>query len=91
MNEIQHIDKQFIIGEIEHPKAFLSYFESGDKEISIDHTVVSPELRGQGIAKQLVDEAVKYAKAHDLKIVPICSYVRKVIEATPEYHDVLVK
>ena len=53
------------------------YFES---------TVVSSELRGQGIAGKLFDAGVKYARENEYKIVPICSYIVKKFESG-EYDD----
>jgi uncharacterized protein len=53
------------------------------------HTFVPPELRGQGIAEQLVRTALAWARAEKLQVVPECSYVARLIERHHEYSDLL--
>jgi predicted GNAT family acetyltransferase len=54
----------------------------------MDHTFVSPDLRGQGVAKKLLDRAAKYAREKDLKMEPVCSYVVTAFERYKEYDDI---
>lgn len=92
MAVVKHGDMKFYIGDSEQkPDAELTYVPTGDDQITIDHTEVSEELRGEGVGKELVAAAVKYAREHQKTIVPVCPYARKVIEETPEYQDVLNK
>jgi hypothetical protein len=49
----------------------------------IDYVEVAPELRGSGLGRQLVAAAVDWARASDLKIVPICGYARAVMTRDP--------
>ena len=49
----------------------------------IEYVEVSPELRGTGLGKQLVEKAVAFATNASLKVVPICSYARAVIQRDP--------
>lgn len=58
--------------------------------MAVDHTFVSPELRGQGAAKKLLDRAATYARENELKIEPICSYVVSAFEKSDEYDDIKV-
>jgi predicted GNAT family acetyltransferase len=53
------------------------------------HTLVPSELRGRGIAEQLVRMALADARAAGRKVVPACSYVAKFIERHAEYQDLL--
>lgn len=69
--------------------AEMTYFRSGDCEITIDHTEVDPKLRGEGIAADLIAEAVKFARAEQLKIKATCPYAKKEIDEHPEYEDVI--
>ncbi|MDQ5980583.1 MAG: uncharacterized protein QG602_3560 [Verrucomicrobiota bacterium] len=55
------------------------------------HTLVPPELRGRGIAEQLVRTALAEARAAGLKVVPACSYVARFIERHGEYRDLLAE
>lgn len=59
-----------------------------DGVMHVDHTYVSNTLRGQGVAKQLVDEAANYARQQGYKMNAICSYVVAAFEKSDEYNDV---
>ena len=54
----------------------------------LDHTWVDPKARGGGEARGLVAAVVEWARQEHMKLVPACSYVRKVFDQTPEYADV---
>ncbi len=56
-----------------------------DSVISINRTFVDDSLRGQGIAGKLVEEALAYAKEHNKKIRPTCSYAVKWFEHHSEH------
>ena len=85
--EIKHVVNEgfFIFGENGDELAKLTYRKEGEK-LFFESTVVSPELRGQGIAGKLFDAGVKYARENGYKIVPICSYIVKKFESA-EYDD----
>ncbi len=63
---------------------------SPDKMI-IDHTEVDQDLRGGQLGFQLVEAGVEYARKHHLKIIPLCSFAKTVIDKKPELQDVLDK
>jgi predicted GNAT family acetyltransferase len=70
--------------------AEMTYSDGHDGKVTvIDHTFVDESLRGQGIAKQLVEAAVEWARAGKHPIVPVCPFARAVFERTPEFQDVL--
>ena len=79
--EIRHIVNEgfFIFGENGDELAKLTYRKEGEK-LFFESTVVSPELRGQGIAGKLFEVGVKYARENNYKIVPVCSYIVKKFE-----------
>lgn len=58
--------------------------------MAVDHTFVSPELRGQGVAKKLLDRAAAYAREKEYKMEPICSYVVTAFERYEDYNDLKV-
>ena len=58
---------------------------------SITHTVVKQEFGGRGIAKRLVLAVIDEARKNNKKINPICSYAKKMMEASDEYKDVLIQ
>jgi predicted GNAT family acetyltransferase len=61
-----------------------------DNQMVIEHTEVNVELEGQGVGKQLVFTAVEYARTHNLKIVPLCPFAKKVLSKETEWQDVLI-
>ncbi|MFD1850625.1 GNAT family N-acetyltransferase [Oceanobacillus bengalensis] len=90
MATINKGENKFYIGDnIKEPLAEITFVESGENRVVVDHTYVSDELRGQGIAGQLVEKVVTYARDKGKKIVPLCPYVKRKIDETPEYHDIL--
>lgn len=54
----------------------------------MDHTYVSDKLRGQGVAKQLLDQAALYARENGYKMKAVCSYVVAAFEKSDAYNDV---
>jgi uncharacterized protein len=63
----------------------------GKEQITITHTNVDPAYSGKGLARQLVQRVVEYARKENKYIIPECSYAKRVLENTNEYHDVLAK
>lgn len=66
-------------------------YERVGENLVFTHTLVPPELRGRGIAEQLVRAALADARAAGQKVVPACSYVAKFIERHREYQDLLAR
>lgn len=67
----------------------MTYSRTGDNKIVIEHTQVETEFQGQGVGKKMVQEAVEFSRKNNLKIVPECSYAKKVLQRSSEYDDVL--
>lgn len=63
-------------------------WEERDGVMVMDHTYVSDALRGQGVAKKLLDAAADYARESNLKMKPICSYVVSAFEKSDAYDDI---
>lgn len=68
--------------------AEMTYSMAGSRAI-IDHTTVDDALRGTGTGKKLVEAAVQWARAENLKILPLCPFAKSVFDKTPSYTDVL--
>lgn len=71
-------ENKFYIGNENEPLARLDY-KIDDNILYINYVYVISHLRGQGIAGQLVNEAINFAKEQNLDIEPICSYARSYI------------
>ena len=79
----------FYMGEKSQPKAEMTYSKAGTDVIIIDHTEVSEELKGKGAGKQLVSAAVAYARANNIKVIPLCTFAKSVFDKVKEFRDVL--
>ena len=91
--DIRHEDNAhngiFFIGENGKIVARMTYIWEGAHKIIIEHTIVDESLKGQGIGKKLVLSGVAFAREKGLKIHPVCSFAKKVLENNPEFLDVL--
>ena len=56
---------------------------------NITHTGVDPAFGGRGIAKMLVLKVIEEARRQQVRINPICSYAKRMMEGKEEYSDVL--
>lgn len=72
---------------IDGATAELTWRANGPVRIA-DHTFVPPELRGKGIAMQLVEALIADARAQGFTIEPRCSYVEAAFRRHPEWADV---
>ena len=70
--------------------AEISYAWRNDKTIVADHTWVDDSLRGQGVARKLLDRLVEFAREKQLKIIPTCSYVDVMFKREQSFADVAV-
>jgi predicted GNAT family acetyltransferase len=58
-------------------------------KIVFDHAEVPPALEGKGLAAKLTRAALEFARAHGLRVVPMCPYVAAYIRRHPEEQDLL--
>ncbi|RYZ28039.1 MAG: N-acetyltransferase [Chitinophagaceae bacterium] len=59
-----------------------------DDNLTVYHTEVAPEAEGQGLAKKMLQAMVNYARAKELKVIPLCPYVHAQFKRHPdEYAD----
>lgn len=66
------------------------YTVDGNRMV-LTHTLVPPELRGRGIAEQLVRAALAEVRRRGAVVVPACSYVSAFIARHKEFHDLLAR
>ena len=69
----------------------MTYTWAGDSKFIIDHTEVSPDFNGKGVGKKLVMAAVEYARANNLKIIPLCPFAKSVFDKTEDINDALFR
>lgn len=69
--------------------AYLQY-EEKDGVLDLLHTIVPPQLEGEGIASSLTEAAIRYAATASLKIRPTCSFAKSFFAKHTQYNDMLV-
>lgn len=71
--------------DVDRGEAVLDYETIDGDTLDLRRTFVSEELRGEGLAGQVVQYALDWARHHDKKIVATCPYVSRFLERNPEY------
>ncbi|HZJ95547.1 MAG TPA: GNAT family N-acetyltransferase [Thiopseudomonas sp.] len=69
---------------IDGHQAILEYRLVDEATWDIHHTYVPNELRGKGVAALLAKTALAYAKEHNYKVVPSCSYIAVYLQRHPQ-------
>jgi predicted GNAT family acetyltransferase len=64
------------------------YMREGER-VSFTHTGVDPHLRGQGLAGELIEFALRDVRESGLEALPYCSYVSHYIAEHPEYLELV--
>lgn len=77
--KIEHKTDQFSLLLNNEEIGFLRY-GIVDTIMYINGIVVDPKYRGQGLAKDLLNAGVEFARENDFKIVPRCSYAAKAFD-----------
>ncbi len=73
--------------QLEEGLALLAYELSGH-DLVLAHTEVPPARREQGIGAQLVEAALLHAKTRNVKVIPVCPFVRSYLRDHPEYNEI---
>ena len=81
----------FFVGQDGAILAEMVYSMSSPNKMIIEHTEVDESLSGKGVGKQLVENAVLYARNHGIKIVALCPFAKGVLDIVPAWQDVLFR
>ena len=81
----------FIPADEEGVLAEVVYHLQPPNTMIIEHTEVDEELRGRDIGFKLVNAIVEHARTHNYKIVPVCPFVKSVMDKKPDFRDVLAE
>ncbi|QHS57437.1 N-acetyltransferase [Mucilaginibacter sp. 14171R-50] len=83
-NEAIHNFEFFVDGH----RSFIDY-KTRDNRIYLIHTEVPEELEGRGIAGVMVEKVLTYIEQRDMKLVPLCAYVKAFLKRHPEWNRLL--
>jgi predicted GNAT family acetyltransferase len=82
----------FSVNENNELLAETTYISKQNGEIDIDHTYVSPGLRGQGLAGDMMKVVVEFLKENGLKASATCSYANAWLKKHSEtYPNIISK
>lgn len=68
--------------------AFVEFIREGEK-VYLTHTETPENLRGKGVAAELIKQTLQCARDNGLTVVPSCSYVAKYVNEHSEWNDIL--
>ena len=68
----------------------LVYRDRGNGVRAFLHTEIDPARQRQGLGSALVAGALDDARAHGLRVVPICPFVEAFVNARSAYADLVV-
>lgn len=74
--------------EIEGKTSYLDYTQKDPSTVDYRSTFTPPELRGRGLAGQVVQHALDWARHHEIRVIPSCPFVRDFVDQHPEYEAV---
>ncbi|QJX48037.1 N-acetyltransferase [Hymenobacter taeanensis] len=69
--------------------AFIEYQEN-DEAITVLHTVVPPQLEGQGVGTAIVEETLQTIEARQRLLIPLCPFVKSYLKRHPEWQRLVV-
>ena len=84
--------------ELNRSAAYIDGVHAGECEFTVEgniwsiiHTGVDPAFGGRGIAKMLVLKVIEEARRQNVRIEPVCSYAKRMMEGKEEFSDVLAQ
>ena len=75
---IKAIDNEIQLGMI-------TYYWEDSETIVVDHTEVNPLFEGNGIGSLLVKELLRFTDQNQIKIIPVCPFVKVVMTRMDRY------
>jgi len=87
----QHQQGAWLIEQSGQRLAEMTYSRAENDTLNIEHTWVDESLRGQRIGQKLLQAAVEFARTHELKVMPVCPYVKSMFARDSSLQDILHK
>lgn len=76
------------VDSIDEP-AELTFSIVNESLIIADHTAVPDTMRGFGVGMALVERLIEDARRKQVKIIPLCPYVKAQSQKHPEWSEVI--
>jgi predicted GNAT family acetyltransferase len=67
----------------------VAYYRIDNDVMVFTSTQTPPRLRGQGVASELIRNALEFARARGLKVQADCSFVADYVQRRPEFQDLV--
>ena len=87
MNVLDNPDKSRFEMAVPGGMAFATYRRSGDV-LMVPHTEVPRQAEGKGYGSALMKGVLEHARAHGLRVRPLCSFAADYMRRHAEYEDV---
>lgn len=81
--------QQFILPLENNLEAKIEYKLNSENVMYLTHSETPPELRGQGIGKELVEKTFEQLTNEGYKAVAICSYIKHVAEKSEKWSKII--
>ncbi|MEQ8581831.1 MAG: GNAT family N-acetyltransferase [Marinoscillum sp.] len=76
--------------KLRNSNAELRYVRHADQYLDFTATSVPREFRNLGIAGQLVEAGLTFAREQNMKVKTTCSYAADYVKRHPEYQDLII-
>ncbi len=85
MIEFKVEDKRIVALDGNKEAGEMTFSKSLKDLIIIDHTFVDDEYRGKSIGQGMLKKVLEYVDKNNIKIIPLCPFVRAEFNKNPEY------
>jgi uncharacterized protein len=86
---IDKADAQRYEFHVDDKLAAVEDYELSGNTITLNHTEAQPEFKGQGVAEEFVVALLNDARQRNLKVIPECTYVAKLMNKHKEFIDLV--
>ena len=84
--KVQHDERNHRFeAEVDGQTLHVDYRQLDRETLEYESTFVPEDLRGQGLAGELVTHALDWASHHDYQVVATCPYIQRFVDEHPEY------
>lgn len=86
--DIEHDEVSFFVMRDGKRIAEMVYKRADASHVTVVHTETDPSLRGQGVARKLLDALVAWARTSNTRVAATCPYAKAQFEKDESIRDV---